>query len=174
MKTNNNTNATANAVINTRKETATAAAARKGAEVTAADIAAIRTAEKYGVRVALKTAEIQSISKLWNNTREAYGAVIAGASFKSFVEYMKGRHNVSGNESPRRWSGYYAAQFCERYAKTAAADPKHADHAAASAYLYAEQAANRSALIIKRAEQQSKRNGGKAVSGKAATAPAAK
>lgn len=90
----------------------------------------------YIDRVRTQKSKLQSISRKYRALMEIYGNVLQGCKFVDFLEYMKKRHKIETNETPKRgWSDFYAIQFAEDFAKRAAKDVTHPAHASARVYL---------------------------------------
>lgn len=90
----------------------------------------------YIDRVRTQKSKLQSISRKYRALIEIYGNVLQGCKFVDFLEYMKKRHKIETNETPKRgWSDFYAIQFAEDFAKRAAKDTAHPAHASARVYL---------------------------------------
>lgn len=134
------------------KEAATQAEAETLKEAAKAEAKKLAPALVYIDRVRVQKSKLQSISKKFNLLVSVYDGVLNSAKFADFLQYMKNRHKIETNETPRRgWSDFYAVQFAEKHAKAAAADNTHADYAAARAYLLNEKLA---AQAISQAERE--------------------
>lgn len=90
----------------------------------------------YIDRVRTQKSKLQSISRKYRALVEIYGNVLQGCKFVDFLEYMKKRHKITDDSTPKRgWSDFYAIQFAEDFAKRAAKDTTHPAHASARVYL---------------------------------------
>jgi hypothetical protein len=90
----------------------------------------------YIDRVRTQKSKLQSISRKYRALVEIYGNVLQGCKFVDFLEYMKKRHKIADDSTPKRgWSDFYAIQFAEDFAKCAAKDIAHPAHASARIYL---------------------------------------
>lgn len=105
----------------------------------------------YIDRVRTQKSKLQSISRKFRALVEIYENTLQGCKFADFLAYMKKRHNITDNSTPKRgWSDFYAIQFAEDHIKRAAKDIAHPAHASARIYLLNEK------LIAQAIEQAEK------------------
>jgi hypothetical protein len=103
---------------------------------TKADCKKFTPALVYMDRVRTQKSKLQSISRKYRALIEIYENVLQGCKFADFLAYMKKRHNITDDSTPKRgWSDFYAIQFAEDYIKRAAKDIAHPAHASARVYL---------------------------------------
>jgi hypothetical protein len=117
-------------------EAAAKASAQELKQAAAEEAKKFKPALVYIERVRTQKSKLQSISRKYRALIEIYDNVLQGCKFVDFLEYMKKRHKIETNETPKRgWSDFYAIQFAEDFAKRAAKDITHPAHVSARVYL---------------------------------------